>query len=254
MWKYKTIRAVFTGLFVLSVFLVAYLHITSVWPKVFLVSLICVWFTYIIVGVFRMRAQVFLPSVCSLAIPGKKNILLTFDDGPHPQITPLILDTLAAHKAKAVFFCIGKKLALYPQLAARMVAEGHIIANHSYNHSNLIGMYSTQRVVEEIRQTEAEIERITPSLKLYRPPFGVTNPNIAKATSALNMKVIGWNTRSFDTVSRSGEKVLSRITANLKNGDIILFHDTQEVTSTILADFLLFVRNKGFTFDIDSLK
>ena len=254
MWKYKTIRAVFTGIFALSVFLVAYFHRTSVWPAVFFVSLILIWFTYIIVGVFRMRAQIFLPSVCSLTVPGKKNILLTFDDGPHPQLTPLILDTLAAHRAKAVFFCIGKKLALYPQLAARMVAEGHIIANHSYNHSNLIGMYSTQRVMEEIQQAEAEIERITPSLKLYRPPFGVTNPNIAKATSVLNMKVIGWNRRSFDTVSRSGEKLLARITADMKNGDIILFHDTQEVTSTILADFLLFARNKGFTFDIDSLK
>lgn len=201
-----------------------------------------------------MRAQIFLTSICSFPVAHKKNILLTFDDGPHPEVTPQIIDILATYNAKAVFFCIGKKIVLHPELAQRIVSEGHILANHSYTHSNFIGMYSTIGVMEEIEQTEVEIERFMPSLKLYRPPFGVTNPNIARATKALDMQVIGWNKRSFDTVSRSEKAVLDRITTNNENGDIVLFHDTQPITPRILADFLLFTTNKGFTFEVNAFK
>jgi len=229
----------------------AIMHINGTWITILLVV---IWISYIVYGSFVMRAQIFLNSISSLAIPYKNNIVLTFDDGPHPQITSLILDTLATYQAKAIFFCIGKNLVLYPELAKRIVAEGHILANHSYNHSNFIGLSSTKKVIKEIQQTEAEIERFTPSLKLYRPPFGVTNPNIARATSALNMKVIGWNKRSFDTVSNSEKAVLDRVLSNIQNGDIVLFHDTQTITPNILADFLLFTTNKGFTFEVDAFK
>ena len=199
-----------------------------------------------------MRAQIFLPSICFYPQPFQENILLTFDDGPHPQITPQILAILKQTNAKAIFFCIGKNIALYPELTKQIFAEGHIVANHSYNHSNFIGMYASGKVEAEINETEQIIEQcVGASQRLYRPPFGVTNPNIAKAAKTLQMKVIGWNKRSFDTVSTSKEEVLKRVTHKLKNGDIILFHDTQALTPTILADFLLFASKKGFTFEVN---
>ena len=199
-----------------------------------------------------MRAQIFLPSICFYPHESKKNIILTFDDGPHPQITPQILQILKQEGAKAIFFCIGKNIAQYPELTRQLIAEGHIVANHSYNHSNFIGMYSVEKVQEEINETEQAIEQcVGTSMKLYRPPFGVTNPNIARAAKALQMKVIGWNKRSFDTVATSKEEVLKRITPKLSNGDIILFHDTQVLTPAILADFLLFASQKGFTFEVN---
>ncbi len=223
----------------------------SIW--IFII-LLCSWLAYIIVGAFRMRASIFLKSINTFVQPFRKNILLTFDDGPHPEITPQVLDVLKQYKAKAVFFCIGKNMDAYPDVVKRIVAEGHIVANHSYQHSNLIGIYSTQKVKDEIIKAEQSIVNcIGSSHKLYRPPFGVTNPNIAKATRALDMKVVGWNKRSFDTVSKSKEEVLTRVSQNLSNGDIILFHDTNSLIPTILADFLLFSSDKGFTFDVNVL-
>ena len=137
----------------------------------------------------------------------------------------------------------------------KLCLEGHIVANHSYNHSNLIGMYSTAKVIAEIEQTEQAITAcIGSSLKLYRPPFGVTNPNIARAVRTLGMKTIGWNVRSYDTVSSSKMEVLNRITPRLKNGDIILFHDTSKLTTDTLADFLLFATDKGFTCDVNPIR
>ena len=214
--------------------------------------MISVWFIYISIGAFRMRAGVFLSSICSLKSINE-NILLTFDDGPDPEITPQILDTLRELNAKAIFFCIGKKVKKYPELVLRIANEGHIVANHTYNHSDFLGFYSTKRIKGEIEDTERSIMDVTKrSYKLFRPPFGVTNPNIARAIEALDYKVIGWNVRSFDTVSKNRLGVLNRIMKNLKSGDIILFHDTVSITPSILKDFMLLARNKGFTFEIPS--
>ncbi len=202
-----------------------------------------------------MRAEIFLSSTCSVPKAGATNIILTFDDGPDPKYTPQILDILKQAQVTAVFFCIGKNIVAYPDLVKRIAAEGHIVANHSYNHSTNIGSYSTSKVMTEIEQTEEVITGcIGSSLKLYRPPFGVTNPNIGRAVRALNMKVIGWNVRSFDTVSKSKEAVLNRVTSGLKNGDIVLFHDTKALAADILADFLLFAREKGFTIDCSPIR
>jgi len=207
-------------------------------PLYFFICLICVWLVYIIIGAFRMRTEIFSPSICSIPQFSKNNLILTFDDGPHPVCTPEILNILKNSQATAIFFCIGKNITLYPELIRRIVAEGHIVGNHSYNHSNMIGIYPTAKVISEIEQTEqAIVATAGSSLKLYRPPFGVTNPNIGRAVQALNMKVVGWNVRSFDTVSTNKMEVLNRITPNLKNGDIILFHDTTKLTADILADF-----------------
>ena len=251
MLTYKTFRYLSGAFFIATV-----LYGSLVLPLPFWVYLIeiALWMLFIIYGAFRMRAGIFLTSVCSLPNASKKNIILTFDDGPHPVHTPQILETLKTVNAKAVFFCIGKNISQFPELARQIAAEGHIIANHSYNHSNFIGMYAAGKVAEEIAATEAIIEQtIGRTYKLYRPPFGVTNPNIARALKSLSMRSIGWNKRSFDTVSKSPEKVLSRITPNLKNGDIILFHDTNAHTPVILAEFLLFAKANGFIFEVNDV-
>lgn len=252
MLKYNTLKYFFWAICVSTILFS--LFVQSITPY-FFIGLISIWLMYIVVGAFRMRAEIFMTSVCSLPQLSATNLLVTFDDGPHPTCTPQILDILKQFQAKAIFFCIGKNIAAYPELVKQIVAEGHIVANHSYNHSNMIGMYSTSKVSAEIEQTEqAIIACVGSSLKLYRPPFGVTNPNIAKAVKALHMQAIGWNVRSFDTVSTNKMEVLNRITPNLKNGDIILFHDTNSATTEILADFLLCATDKGFTFDVNPIR
>ncbi|WP_299251396.1 polysaccharide deacetylase family protein [uncultured Cytophaga sp.] len=252
MWKYSTLKYIFWPIFI-GVFLYSFI-VESLGIWVF-VGLILCWLSYIVFGVFRMEAGIFLTAVCRLPHVTKKNLILTFDDGPDPDHTPEILDILKLHQAQAVFFCIGKNIQTFPEIVKRIVAEGHIVANHSFHHSNFIGSYSTQKVVTEIQLTEnAIIDCIGESLQLYRPPVGVTNPNIAKAIKKLNMTVLGWSVRSFDTVSSDKNELLRRITSTLKNGDIILLHDTKPVTKDILADFLLYSTNKGFTFDINPVR
>jgi len=252
MLKYNTLKYFFWAIFI---GMVLYAFLVQSIALYYFIGITALWLGYIVYGAFRMRAEIFMPSICSLPQTSKNNLLLTFDDGPHPVHTPQILDILKHAQAKAIFFCIGKNIALYPDLVKRIVAEGHIVANHSYNHSNLIGIYPTAKVIAEIEQTEQAITAcVGSSLKLYRPPFGVTNPNIARAVKALGMKAIGWNVRSFDTVSTSKIEVLNRITPGLKNGDILLFHDTTQLTTDILVDFLLFARDKGFTCDVNPIR
>jgi peptidoglycan/xylan/chitin deacetylase (PgdA/CDA1 family) len=252
MLKYNTLKYFFWAICLSTVLYSLFVQRISPY---FFILLIVVWLGYIIIGAFRMRAEIFLPAVCRLPQVSKNNLFLTFDDGPHPQYTLQILDTLKQYQATAIFFCIGKNITLYPELVKRIVAEGHIVANHSYNHSNMIGIYPTKKVIAEIEQTEQAIIGCTgSSLKLYRPPFGVTNPNIDRAVQALDMKAVGWSIRSFDTVSKNKIEVLNRITPGLKDGDILLFHDTIELTRDILSDFLLFATDKGFTFDVNPIR
>lgn len=252
MLKYNSLKYFFGIICLGTLLYTLFIQEITLW---FFAALVLAWLSYIVFGAFRMRAEIFLSSVCSLPQDSRNNLLVTFDDGPHPAYTPQILDILKSMHATAIFFCIGKNIRQYPELVKRMVAEGHIVANHSYNHSNMIGMYPTNKVIFEIEQTEqAIIATVGSSLKLYRPPFGVTNPNIAKAVQALNMKSVGWNVRSFDTVSTNKTEVLNRIVPKLSNGDIILFHDTQKLTTEILADFLLFATDKGFTFDVNPIR
>src|SRR5690606_17833233 len=109
-----------------------------------------------------------------------------FDDGPHPDFTPQILKLLRQHNAKATFFCIGKKVAQHPEIVKGIIAEGHIIGNHTYSHTKAFGFLSTKKVTDELQTTEETIERLTGlKTKLYRPAFGVTNPNISTAVKLL---------------------------------------------------------------------
>ncbi|WP_053082668.1 polysaccharide deacetylase family protein [Chryseobacterium angstadtii] len=183
-----------------------------------------------------------------------KEVALTFDDGP-TEFTPQFLDLLKEHQVKATFFCIGKQIEKYPETFQRIISEGHTVGNHTLSHSNTTGFLSTVKMIEEIEQCDEIIERIGHiKTDLYRPPFGVTNPNIAKAIKRTHKKSIGWNVRSLDTVTDNEKKIYKRVTGNLKKGSIILLHDTSEKTFHVLVDLLLFLKNKEYsTFTVDSI-
>ena len=110
-------------------------------------------------------------------------------------------------------------------------------------------------MIEEIEKCDEVISRIgNIKSNLYRPPFGVTNPNIAKAISKTQKKSIGWNVRSLDTVIDDEKKIYNRITKNLKPGSIILLHDTSEKTYHVLVELLLFLKRENYsTFTVDSM-
>ncbi|MCX8534473.1 polysaccharide deacetylase family protein [Chryseobacterium luquanense] len=183
-----------------------------------------------------------------------KEVALTFDDGP-TKFTPKFLDILKENNIKATFFCIGKQIEKYPETFQRITAEGHTVGNHTFSHSNNTGFLSTSKMVEEIEKCDDVMLKIDSfKTNLYRPPFGVTNPNIAKAIKKTQKKSIGWNVRSLDTMIDDEKKIYNRITKNLKKGSIILLHDTSEKTYHVLVELLLFLeREKYSTFTIDSI-
>jgi peptidoglycan/xylan/chitin deacetylase (PgdA/CDA1 family) len=157
------------------------------------------------------------------------------------------LDVLSKFKAKGTFFCIGQQIEKHPEILKRIISEGHVVGNHSYSHSNKNGFFSTQKIVSEIEQTNTMIfQFINNKPKLYRPPFGVTNPNIARAVAKTNQVIIGWNIRSLDTVIENENTILERIKNKVKPGAIILLHDTSAKTVSVLEQLLLFLQSESY--------
>ncbi len=177
-----------------------------------------------------------------------KLVALSFDDGPATE-TARILDILRDMQVSAVFFIIGERAAGSPELIKRMHNEGHIIGNHSYKHGFHFDWMSAAKMAKEITQTNRLVKSIAGAEpRLFRPPYGVTNPNVAKAVKMTAMSSIGWSIRSFDTKAKDSIELKKRILKQLQGGDIILLHDSMSVTAEILTDLIVQARQKGFTF------
>ncbi len=178
---------------------------------------------------------------------GKKSIALTFDDGPMQAFTPQLLDLLKKEQVPALFFLIGKNIAGNEALVKRMVAEGHTLGNHSYSHTYWFSLNKADTILQDLQQCDDEIERVTGKKpRLFRPPYGVTNPMVAAAVKKGNYQSIGWSIRTYDTNAKSAEQLLQKSLKNLRNGDIILFHDWGKYTIGMLPDFIKEARARGF--------
>ncbi|MBK6281635.1 MAG: polysaccharide deacetylase family protein [Draconibacterium sp.] len=242
MLKFRTLNIVFALLIVVFAML-QFVGFEHAW-----ILLLFVFVVYVIVvtlGVITVKWQFFMPIICNLP-NDRKEIFLSFDDGPGEK-TKAILDLLKDYKATGNFFCVGKRLTENPVFAKLIVDEGHFIGNHSYSHTSNFPVQSRKKITEEIKNTNAVIKKITgKSNRYFRPPYGVSNPNIAGAVRKLNMVCIGWSIRSFDTNDKEGTKALFKITSNLKSGDIVLLHDTSPQIIFILERLLIFLLENGF--------
>jgi peptidoglycan/xylan/chitin deacetylase (PgdA/CDA1 family) len=177
-----------------------------------------------------------------------KEVALTFDDGP-AEHTEAVLDILKREKVNATFFIIGKNISGREGLLKHMQAEGHSIGNHSFNHGFNFDWQSAAKMQEEIELTNQAIESITGTpVTLFRPPYGVTNPNLGKALRNSNLKSIGWNLRSMDTVAKDEKQLLNKILTRVKAGDIILLHDRCSITAEILPELITTLKKRGFGF------
>ena len=188
--------------------------------------------------------------ICKSKNNHKKQIAVSFDDGVDPVQTPIILDILAKHNIKASFFCIGKNCVGNEALVRRLVDEGHIIGNHTYNHSHWFDFYLAGRMYKEIKQTDQIIESVTGKNPFYfRPPYGVTNPAMKKALIKSGHLPVGWSIRSLDTQHKeSAPEILNRVIPRLKAGDIILFHDYVKAIPDVLETLIKFGTENGYTF------
>lgn len=219
-----------------------YSHISYWW----LLVPIIIYKGFIIYGSAKIQANFYTTALCK-ANTNEKKIAITFDDGPNKEFTPQILSTLKDYNAKATFFVIGKNIPENEQLLKQINEEGHIIGNHSFSHGFFIDFKSTKGFKEELKATSETIYKVIKKRpKLFRPPYGVTTPNLAKASKALNYHIIGWNIRSLDTTNDSEEKITKRVLQQLKPGAIILFHDTSVKTNAVLKQTLIFAKENGF--------
>ncbi len=180
--------------------------------------------------------------------PRDKKVVLTFDDGPHAN-TATVLEILRKEDVRAVFFLIGKHAATHESLVRQLSEAGHQLGNHSYSHTASFGWQSAKGMAAEIERTNQVLEGITQEpVSLFRPPFGVTNPNLGKAIRRSGMLSVGWSIRSYDTVAKDEDRLIRRIMQRLHPGAVILLHERCDITVRILPVLIRKIRQQGYTF------
>jgi peptidoglycan-N-acetylglucosamine deacetylase len=177
-------------------------------------------------GVMRPSSGLFIETVTH-GPRGSGLVALTFDDGPDPEVTPALLDELKRGGASATFFMVGTALAAWPELGRRMLAEGHVVANHSWQHSYMQSFRLHRWQTEELLRAERGIETATgrPSTKLYRAPVGMKTGDLARAAADLGLRVVAWSVHSRDTFHPDPQAMARRVLRRIRGGDIVLLHD-----------------------------
>lgn len=162
-------------------------------------------------------------------------VALTFDDGPDPATTPALLDELKSLGITATFFCVGERVAAHPDIARRIVEEGHLIANHSHRHSNGTNFLCFGCLRRELMHCQRAIHRATKRQpRFFRSPMGLTNPDYEFTLQRLGLIHVAWEFRALDR-GRPADKIVERILTKLRPGTIIVLHDGGVPLDNLLA-------------------
>jgi peptidoglycan-N-acetylglucosamine deacetylase len=181
----------------------------------------------------------------------EKVIYLTFDDGPIPEITEFVLETLAKYNAKATFFCIGDNIQKHPNIFQKVINDGHSIGNHTFNH--LKGWATDDEIYfENILQCKDEMASRGVETNLFRPPYGRVKRSQANEIS-VDYQIVMWDVLSGDfSLNLSSKTVLEKTLKHTENGSIVLFHDSVKANKNMsyaLPRFLAHFSEKGFRFE-----
>jgi len=183
-------------------------------------------------------------------IPTEEKILyLTFDDGPHPTVTPFVLEQLEKYNAKASFFCVGKNVVTYPAIYSQVVNADHTIGNHTHHHLNG-WMVRDQDYFNDINEARKYIDSA-----LFRPPYGKITTFQAKhlSRSPFGFEIVMWDVLSKDyNVKLSGEDCAFNVIRNAVQGSVIVFHDSEKAFPRMqkaLISTLQFFSEKGWRFE-----
>ena len=212
--------------------------------------LVTVYLVIFIIGVSMLKLNFFVSATCR-GDSRAKRVVLTFDDGPDPAATPILLEVLRRHQIKAAFFPIGTKTRDYPEMIKQIDQEGHILGNHSFRHVWWTNFLISWALDREIRMAQEAIEAAISKVPAYfRPPIGLTNPHLRSALKKHGLSVVGWDVRPFDTTA-SAEKVIRRVLKKIRNGSIIALHDTGRSPADLarLTDELVTrIKEREYTF------
>lgn len=183
-------------------------------------------------------------------IAGSNKVYLTFDDGPHPEHTPWVLDELKKNNAKATFFCIGKNVVLYPDVYRRILNEGHAVGNHTQHHLN--GWKGDDAgYMQDVQEAAKYIDS-----NLFRPPYGRLSSFREKTLreSAAKYRIIMWSVLSGDfDPGISKDQCLNNVVLKTKAGSIVVFHDSEKAAEKMkyaLSGLLTMLADKGLQTDI----
>jgi peptidoglycan/xylan/chitin deacetylase (PgdA/CDA1 family) len=156
----------------------------------------------------------------------RREVALTIDDGPDPEITPAVLDLLDAHHARATFFCIARHAEQHGTLCREIVRRGHSVQNHSYAHAHSFSLRGPAALRREIGRAQEALAQITGQRpRFFRAPAGLRNLFLAPVLHEFDLQLASWTRRGFDTAQRDPAAVLGRLTRGLAVGDILLLHD-----------------------------
>lgn len=252
------------------------------------IAILCILVIVLSITVFMVwasasiRSGVYVRAFCREKTD-RKVVYLTFDDGPHPPETERVLDVLRERGARATFFLIGSKVSGNEAVLRRMLEEGHALGLHTYSHAGTFPLLSFDKMLADVNEGKRAVESVAgKKISLFRPPFGVTNPTIAKVIRALGLHTVGWDVRSFDTMfckssehscKQSGHSckqsehscnqsgysckqsghdwyvpVVERIMKQVRPGSVILLHDRLDGASEILALLLDSLAASGYDF------
>ncbi|MEW9702689.1 polysaccharide deacetylase family protein [Paenibacillus sp. SI8] len=181
-------------------------------------------------------------------------VALTFDDGPDDKYTPRILDILKKEQVQATFFVIGEQAKQHPQMIKRIVNEGHVIGNHTWDHPNL-SKETTDKIQSEIGSTDDLIKQITGKAPtLFRAPYGAISPQVAKEAASSGHQLIGWSVDTLDWDGKSVSQILSNVRKEVRPGSIILQHfaggKKGNLNNTVeaLPQIISYLKQKGYSF------
>ncbi|MDQ1168149.1 polysaccharide deacetylase family protein [Flavobacterium sp. SORGH_AS_0622] len=209
-------------------------------------AVIFLWIGINAVGSSRISSNYHVKAFCHNPSETQNKIALTFDDGPS-EFTLEVLALLKKYNVKATFFCIGKNIEKHPQILKQIIADGHLVGNHSYSHSKFFDFYNAKQIAAEIKKTDALLEKYTSKkINFFRPPYGVTTPSIRRALNITGHKVIGWNIRSLDGGTKNKELIFNRIIKRVSPGGIVLLHDTASHSVLVLEQFLQFLEQNSY--------
>ncbi|WP_316636036.1 polysaccharide deacetylase family protein [uncultured Flavobacterium sp.] len=242
MITHKNISLFFIFLLLLLFLLNFYIAIHFGW----FVTIILIWLGINAFGSSRISSNYHVKAFCNNPLETEKKIALTFDDGPS-VFTLDVLKLLKKYNAKATFFCIGKNIESHPEIVKQIIAEGHLVGNHSYSHSPFFDFYNAKKITEELQKTDILLEKFTSKkINFFRPPYGVTTPSIRRALQLTGHKVIGWSIRSLDGGTKNQNLIFNRIIKRVSPGGIVLLHDTGSHSVLVLEQFLQFLQQNNY--------
>jgi peptidoglycan-N-acetylglucosamine deacetylase len=242
MLNFRNTSIVFILALIIMIVLCFYMHV----PVILFIAVGLLYATILFWGSYFVRSNFYIKTICA-ANTDKKEIAISFDDGPAQSFTPEILQVLKENNIAAAFFCIGSRIGGNEKLLQTISEEGHIIGNHSFSHHFWFDLFSAKKMLADMKLMDEVVRSYTGlTPKLFRPPYGVTNVNLGKAIKKGNYIPIGWNVRSMDTVITDEKKLLSKVMQGVKPGAVILFHDTSKTTLNILNEFIRNVKAEGY--------